>query len=288
MKLLQTQAKQEIKAKEFKQGFGKISKILSLEEQNLLTGHFCKLKIRDYNENQFKEVATALKLISVNSGVNEPLEDWASLELLKFIKTEFKDFSFTEIREAFAKYNAGKLSFSTGAYQNFSQKFVADVLNAYKSFRNKALLKYYKELERVESEKPLKPEEVEAIEEDFINNCLYKPYEKALKNKTEVVFDDAIASSILLKMLKKGVLMISKEETIQFKVRSRKSLKQSLKNDLTMNNKTSINNLIEELKLEEVGPSAERKIKERASKLYLEQFINGKLRAGATLESIKF
>ena len=55
-----------------------------------------------------------------------------------------------------------------------------------------------------------------------------------------------------------------------------------------MNNKTSINNLIEELKLEEVGASAERKIKERASKLYLEQFINGKLRAGATLESIKF
>mgnify|MGYP000944117619 CR=1 FL=1 len=29
--------------------------------------------------------------------------------------------------------------------------------------------KYYKELERVEAEKPLKPEEVEAIEEDFIN-----------------------------------------------------------------------------------------------------------------------
>ena len=89
-------------------------------------------------------------------------------------------------------------------------------------------------------------------------------------------------------MLKKGVLIISKEETIEFKVRSRKSLKQSLKNDLTMNNKTSINNLIEELKLEEVGASAERKIKERASKLYLEQFINGKLRVGATLESIKF
>jgi len=253
-----------------------------------LIGHFCKLKIRDYNQDQFKEVATALKLISVNSGVNEPLEDWASLELLKFIKTEFKDFSFTEIREAFSKYNAGKLSFSSGAYQNFSQKFVSDVLNAYKSFRNKALLKYYKELERVEAEKPLNPEEVQAIEEEFINNCLYKPYEKALKNNSELVFEDAIASSILLKMIKKGVLNVSKEEVNEFNIRSRKSLKKSLKNDLTMNNKTSINNLIEELKLEEVGPSAERKIKERASKLYLEQFINGKLRAKETLKSIKF
>ena len=47
-------------------------------------------------------------------------------------------------------------------------------------------MKYYKELERVEAEKPLKPEEVQAIEEEFINNCLYKPYEKALKNNSEL------------------------------------------------------------------------------------------------------
>lgn len=244
-----------------------------MEETQTLTLHNSKIKFRDLSEDQIQEVKRVFNAMVIQAGVNQPLEEWAVNDIINFIRIEFKDFSFSEIREAFLKLNANKLDFKDKAYQNFSQSFLGDVLTSYRSYRNKALFKYHKELEKLEEEREPTPEELEAIEQDFLNNCLYKPYEKALKNGTDLVFEDKTAASIMLKMLKKGKISVTKEEIDFFRSKAKESLKRSLRSQINGKNQKSIKNLIDKLELEEVGSDQERRIKERAAKYFLEDYF---------------
>jgi len=134
---------------------------------------------------------------------------------LNFLKNQHKDFSFEEIQEAFEFYAGMKLEFQESHFQSFTNDFISKVLFSYKRYRNKALAKYHREKEKMEEQKEPTPEELEAIEQDFLNNCLYKPYEKALKNGSDLVFEDKTAASIMLKMLKKRKISITNELVMQ-------------------------------------------------------------------------
>jgi len=253
-----------------------------------LTSHNTKIKIRDFStKEEFEQIAKALNVIAVQSGINEPLEDWALRDLMGFLKTEFKDFSFTEIREAFSRYNAGKLEFSQSAYQNFSQKFVGDVLKSYRSYRNKALVKYYKELEELERVKEPTEEKKAEIEKEFLETCLYKPYQKALENGSKLYFEDKTASSLFLKLLKKRKISVSQEEISAFRIKAKESLRKSLKSKITGMNQKSIKKLIDQLELQEEGSDAERRVKERAANLFFSQWINGNVENKIELDTFK-
>jgi hypothetical protein len=252
-----------------------------------LIGHFYKIKLRDYNQDQFLEVSNALKVISVNSGVNEPLEDYAAQDMLRFIKIEFKDFSFSEIREAFGKYNSGKLAFKNGAYQNFSQKFVGDVLRAYKVFRNKALLKYYKALEAEENKKEATEEEIKEIENNFLEKFLYKPYRESLENGSKLGFTDDIGTRLFRKLYSSGKISVSKGVSGKYNTKAKDSLRKSLIKNINSSNKKQVTKLIEELNLVDVSKDANRRIKERSANLFFTDWINEQAENRVKLEGIK-
>ena len=164
-----------------------------MEETQTLTLHYSKIKFRDLSEDQVDEVKRVFNAMVVQAGVNQPLEDWVVQDIINFIRIEFKDFSFSEIREAFLKLNANKLDFKDKAYQNFSQSFVGDVLSSYRSYRNKALFKYHKELERIEEQKEPTEEEKKKIHQEYLEKVLFKPYQISLDASEGVLIDDTVA-----------------------------------------------------------------------------------------------
>ena len=266
----------------------KLQTSLTKTEFRALDFHFETKKIRNFKEGELEAGAQLVNNWAFTCGIREPLHAAECSFALNFLKNQHKDFSFEEIQEAFEFYAGMKLEFQESHFQSFTNDFISKVLFSYKRYRNKALAKYHREKEKMEEQKEPTPEELEAIEQDFLNNCLYKPYEKALKNGSDLVFEDKTAASIMLKMLKKRKISITNEEKTFFRTKAKESLKKSLRNKVNSTNQKSIKKLVDELELEEVGTDQERSIKERAARLFLEDYFTICVDIEKPVEEIKF
>jgi len=265
----------------------KLQTNLTKAEFKALDFHFETKKIRNFAEGELEKGAQLVNNWAFTCGIREPLHAAECSFALNFLKNQHKDFSFEEIQEAFEFYAGMKLEFKESHFQSFTNDFISKVLFSYKRYRNKALAKYHREKEKLEEEREPTPEELEAIEQDFLNNCLYKPYEKALKNGTDLVFEDKTAASIMVKMLKKGKISVTKEEIKFFRSKAKEGLKKSLRTQINGTNQKSIKNLIDKLELEEVGSDQERRIKERAAKYFLEDYFKTCVDIQKPVEEIK-
>ena len=156
-----------------------------------MTLHTCKLKFRNYSSDQAEAIVKEFNKISLSVGVNEPLSFEDAEALTRFCMIEFKDFSLSEIFEAVSKYNAGKLDFKNGAYQNLSHKFMGDILTSYRSYRNKALAKYKMELENIKETVEPTEEELQEIENNYLQKVLFEKYEEAIEKGKQLAAEAA-------------------------------------------------------------------------------------------------
>ena len=276
MKSLQKQ-QQELTQIQFQQGIEKLGKLITKEETNTLILHSSKIKFRDYTESNVKAVLSEFNKVSLLIGVNTHLEDWAALELLKFCVSEFKDFSFSEILEAANKYNAGKLDFKEGHFQNLSNRFLGSLLNSYRSYRNKILMKYHKEMQKVEDEKEPTEEEKQQIHKEYLTQILFNPYKKALESSEYLNFDQTNGLILFREGYKKGILKPTKEELQRFKEAAIERLSSPVKTVLNKHDVKALNLLIKSLRLVYTGSGDEKTetlVKEKAASLFFVDWVN--------------
>lgn len=255
--------------------------MLNLEQKQVLIVHNSKKKFRDYTPTEAEIIVKEFNIIALKLGINQPLEQWACVDLAKFCVSEFKDFSLSEIYESILKYNADKLDFKEGHFQNLSQKFIGSLLKSYRTYRNKALMKYHKELENMEKETPPTPEELKQIEQDYLEAVLFKPYQNAIENDLYLSIDENVAVDLFAKLYKKGTFKLDRETLKAFRDKGILEIQKPVKNVLNKLDRKNINELVKKLRLIEKGDlddkELELKIKEKASALYFNDWINKQL-----------
>lgn len=260
---------------------------LKTTDKKAIELHFGTKKIRNFAEGEIEKGAQLVNTWSFTAGIREPLEAAEVHFVLNFLKNQFKDFSFTEVQEAFDLYSAGKLEFFESHFQSFTNDFISKVLISYKKYRNKALALYHRELEKMQEEKEPTQEEKDQIEQEFLQECLFKPYQKALENGSSLRFENKTGASLFVKYLKNGFYSVSDEQKSRFGIMAKQELQKLLKSKITGQNQKSIKKLIDALELQEEGSSAERQVKECAARLYFEEWINKQIEQKTDLELIK-
>lgn len=275
---LSTVQKQEIKQKEFQTNIVKLTSKITKEEIQTLTFHNSKLKFRNYSIEQAEAIVAEFNKIANSVGINEPLSFEDAERLTRFCMVEFRDFSLSEIFEAVSKYNANKLDFKTGAYQNLSQKFIGDLLTSYRSYRNKVLLKFQKELEKIKEEVEPTEEEKQKTTKDYLQKVLFEKYEEALENDVVLIIEDEIAFDLFVRLYEKGSITLTNDDLSHFKQKAIQELAKPSKTVLNKADLKNINKLIKKLALVERGNTEDKetvlKVREKASSLFFNDWIN--------------
>ena len=231
-----------------------------------------------------------MKFIEVSQrlGVNQVPEDWAIAELVKFVINQFKDFSFSEILEACDLYSAMKLEFKESHFQNLSAKFIGSLLSSYRSYRNKALFKYHKELDRMESEKEPTEDEKKAIHEEYLKQILFLPYQKALKSDSESILIDYInALKLFWIVYTNGSLKVDESLSKSFRQKAIEEIAKPKGLSLNKKEVRAINELMGQIReLENGKPNKELdiKIKEKSAGMYFNHWLNEKLKNKEEIE----
>tara|TARA_R110000744_G_scaffold282556_5_gene394242 strand:- start:560 stop:1339 length:780 start_codon:yes stop_codon:yes gene_type:complete len=252
--------------------------------------HFTRKKFRDFQENEVPAISYKINQFAFSVGIREPLEDLECHALGSFLKNEFNDFSISELDLVADKYSAGKLNFTDSHYQILSKDFLGKVLKAYRVFRNKELIKFHREKEEIEkAENPITEEKKKEIHEQFLETIIYKPYEKAIKNKTQLFIEDDIAFNLFVKLFKNGVLKPNKEEVKRFKNLACEQLAKPKMETLNMQQVKNINKLMKKLKLvmEDNGDFETKKLlQEKSCSLYFNNWLNEKLRLKLDIKTL--
>tara|TARA_R110002096_G_C14475374_1_gene713398 strand:- start:49 stop:819 length:771 start_codon:yes stop_codon:yes gene_type:complete len=255
-----------------------------------LTLHTCKLKFRNYSKDQAEAIVKEFNKISLSVGINEPLSFEVAEALTRFCMIEFKDFSLSEIFEAVSKYNAGKLDFKNGAYQNLSHKFIGDILTAYRSYRNKALAKYKMELESIKETVEPTEEEKTAIEKDYLQKVLFNKYNEAIEKGLFLTIEDEIAFDLFLRLYKNGSITLTSDDLSHFKQKAIQILSTPQKAVLNKQDLKNINLLIKKLGLVERGNTEDKetvlKVREKASALFFNEWINKQVVLKTNIEEL--
>lgn len=255
-----------------------------------MTLHTCKLKFRNYSKDQAEAIVKEFNKISLSVGINEPLSFEVAEALTRFCMIEFKDFSLSEIFEAVSKYNAGKLDFKNGAYQNLSHKFIGDILTAYRFYRNKALAKYKIELENIKEKVEPTEAELQEIESEYLQKVLYKKYNEAIEKGLFLVIEDEIAFDLFVRLYKNGSIKLSSEDLSDFKHEAIQILAKPDKAILNKADLKNINNLIKKLALVERGNTEDKetvlRIREKASSLYFNEWINKQIQLKTNIKEL--
>lgn len=246
-----------------------------------MTLHSTRKKFRDFSQQEAEEIVLKFLEISKRLGINNPPENWALADLARFTIENFKDFSFSEILKACDYWSAQKLEFKDGHFQNLSPQFMGQLLTSYRSYRNKALFKFHKEMEAAEEQKEPTEEEKKAIHTEYLQKILFEPYEKALKNDSGAIFIAVSDSLGFFKSLyTKGEIKVSEERSKSFR---KKALEVIAKpQGLTVNRKEvkKLGELVRRIRENEAGnkdKEIEDLIKANIAALYFNEWLNKKL-----------
>ena len=117
--------------------------------------HYGCLKVRDYEEPDFKKLYKFMLALCKLAGVTEAPDNEIILLLIDHIQDYHKDFSKEEIQKAFSLAMANKLDFEFNHYNKLTPQLISKTLDRYKEFRSKEIIAYeYKlKLEKIEEEK---------------------------------------------------------------------------------------------------------------------------------------
>lgn len=132
--------------------------------------HFNSKKIKDYDENDFKDLYDFLFGLINLIGVIDPPEKEIMISLITHLKSHHSDFSKEEIEKAFSLGMANKLEMEFKIYNRLTPQFMSDVLCSYKRHRSKAMCEYNRitEKDKYTKEKPTQKE----IRKKSIEICL--------------------------------------------------------------------------------------------------------------------
>lgn len=121
-------------------------KKLVKQEIKFVSLHKNHKKIKDYSTKDYLELVQTLLTLSKFIGITEPPDKETLQMLAEFISEYWGDFSKEEIKSAFNHSIINdKTPFSH--YNRFTPQLLSGVLNTYKKDRNKAIIKYQKELD---------------------------------------------------------------------------------------------------------------------------------------------
>lgn len=115
--------------------------------RDYLSLYFDSKKIKDYDENDFKELYGFLLNLSNLIGVIEPPEKDIMVAVIDHLKSHHSDFSKEEIYKAFSLGMAKKLDLDFKVYNRITPQFISEVINAYNKNRAKEICKYNRILE---------------------------------------------------------------------------------------------------------------------------------------------
>ena len=183
-------------------------------------------KIREYNSEALAKLTSKMSHLSAICGIKEPLSTDMSICIVKFLKENYKDFSYQEIEKAFTEYIKFNLENVKENYGVFSPRFVANVLIEYRKLRNKQISLYHRALDEQKRKqvKEATPEEIEQIEKDYLKVVLFDKYEYAMKENLSFELDYYNANICFWKFWDKGLIEISKDENERFKSKAEKEL----------------------------------------------------------------
>lgn len=166
--------------------------------------------------------------LSALCGIKEPLSTDMSICIVKFLKDEYKDFSYQEIEKAFTEYIKFNLENVKENYGVFSPRFVANVLIEYRKLRNKQLNLYYRaiEEEKRNAVKEVTEEEKQEIEKDYLKTVLFDKYNQSMVDGTPFYLDTINAIMCFKKFYSKGLIDITEQDKFNFNLRATKYLKE--------------------------------------------------------------
>lgn len=102
-------------------------------------------KLRTYNNDlthtDWKPLTESINVFSFSTGLKERPKQIEIDIILRFVKSQFPDFTKEECDEAFSLYLARKLEFTESHFNSFSSLFVGNILNSYRTYRQMNLTK---------------------------------------------------------------------------------------------------------------------------------------------------
>ena len=253
--------------------------------------HFQEIKIREYSEKAIDKLGQKLYEFNNLCGIREPLEAHNAVFILRMLQEKFKDFSYQEINEAFFDYLSGNTE-KIENYGSFTPVFVSSVLNAYKTKRNRELALYHREMAKIIETKEPTPEEKEAIEREFMEVVLFKPYENSIEKGAILNFDDIDASMLFKKFFRLKLISVDEDTARRYREKAIKQIKEPKHALLNKENYREINMLIDRLKLIQKNPEDDREmesiVKNKSCSLYFVDWINQQIDKKTDLKTIYY
>lgn len=103
--------------------------------------------------------------------------------LIEFLRNDLGNFSLAEMELAFRLAMKNELEVDANHYQSFSGVYIAQIMSGYIPVRKRMLdaVKAAENAVKKEIEKGYKPEEMKTIKNDYVLECLIKPWRYYLK-----------------------------------------------------------------------------------------------------------
>jgi len=140
--------------------------------------------------------------------------------LIEFIQSDMKDYSPEEIRIAFRLAVAGELQVEINHFQNFSALYLANVFNAYKSHRAKAMIEFSRKIDKTQL-KPAEPSKEEQARDfwGFVEMFIVQKFEKYRDQK---IFEGTFTGfEPIFKVLENRLQLLTIENKEKFEIRKR-------------------------------------------------------------------
>lgn len=258
----------------------------------ILDLHFETKKLRNFTDQEIEKCTSMVNAWVYAVGVREPLRDSECMNLIRFVKEIHPDFSISEINKACNLYAGGKLDFFESHFQMFSNDFLTKILISFRTYKNKAVAKYHRMNEYMESQKEPTPEEKEAIEREFMEVVLFRPYENSIEKGAILNFDDIDASMLFKKFFRLKLIKVNEDTARRYREKAIKQIKEPKHALLNKENYRELNMLIDRLKLIQKNPENDREmesiVKNKSCSLYFVDWINQQIDKKTDLKTIYY
>jgi hypothetical protein len=106
-----------------------------MQEQALLQSSLVKLTKAVEMETIRIEIGKIISTILKDIGIQNYPDQYAQKRIIYYLLRYYKDFSLTEIRQAFELALTGQVKVNAEHYQSFDMRYVSRILNAFREFR---------------------------------------------------------------------------------------------------------------------------------------------------------
>lgn len=153
---------------------------LSVQENKYLSLHNKGSKIKDLDQDGFKQLDERILYISKIIGIQELPDETLRGFLLQFLKEHFSEFTIAELTEAVSMALALKLDIDEASLKTFGKltpQWFSLILTKYRQNRNKVVVKHRQEMELAESRQKNERQLTDSERLEFYKDLLEKCYD---------------------------------------------------------------------------------------------------------------